>query len=84
MSRMRPGDLTIAARCSLDIDSSTPAFARRTNSIEPGGMTRREMIIRDRLAFERGFAGFDSVGVSPELDARTGSTSTLATRLMVE
>jgi agmatinase len=69
---------------SVDIDVIDPAFAPGTNSIEPGGMTSREIITGVRLACERGFAGFDVVEVSPEYDSRTGSTSTLAARLIVE
>jgi agmatinase len=69
---------------SVDIDVIDPAYAPGTNSIEPGGMTSREIINGVRLACERGFAGFDVVEVSPDFDSRSGTTSTLAARLMVE
>src|SRR5690606_31086951 len=69
---------------SVDIDCVDPAYAPGTNSIEPGGLTSREIINGVRLATERGFAGFDVVEVSPDFDNPSGITSTLAARLMVE
>ena len=48
------------------------------------GMTSREIINGVRLAAEKGFCGFDVVEVSPDFDARSGITSTLAARIMVE
>lgn len=69
---------------SVDIDVIDPAFAPGTNSIEPGGFTAREIINGVRLGCERGFCGFDVVEVSPDYDSKTGHTSTLAAKLMVE
>ncbi len=69
---------------SVDIDVIDPAFAPGTNSIEPGGFTSREIINAVRLGCERGFCGFDVVEVSPDYDSRSGHTSTLAAKLMVE
>jgi agmatinase len=69
---------------SVDIDVIDPAFAPGTNSIEPGGFTSREIINAVRLGCERGFCGFDVVEVSPDYDSKTGHTSTLAAKLMVE
>ena len=69
---------------SVDIDVIDPAYAPGTNSIEPGGFTSREIINGVRLGCERGFAGFDVVEVSPDYDSKTGHTSTLAARLVVE
>ena len=69
---------------SVDIDVIDPAFAPGTNSIEPGGFTSREIINGVRLGCENGFCGFDVVEVSPDYDSRTGHTSTLAARLVVE
>jgi agmatinase len=69
---------------SVDIDVVDPAFAPGTNSVEPGGFTSREIINAVRLGCEKGFAGFDVVEVSPDYDSRTGHTSTLAAKLIVE
>ena len=69
---------------SVDIDVVDPAFAPGTNSVEPGGFTSREIINAVRLGCERGYAGFDVVEVSPDYDSRTGHTSTLAAKLIVE
>lgn len=69
---------------SVDIDVIDPAFAPGTNSIEPGGFTSREIINAVRLGCERGFCGFDVVEVSPDYDSKTGHTSTLAAKLLVE
>lgn len=69
---------------SVDIDVIDPAYAPGTNSLEPGGMTSREIINGVRLAAEKGFCGFDVVEVSPDFDAVSGITSTLAARIMVE
>jgi agmatinase len=69
---------------SVDIDVIDPAYAPGTNSVEPGGFTSREIINAVRLGCERGFAGFDVVEVSPDYDSRTGHTSTLAAKLILE
>lgn len=69
---------------SVDIDAIDPAYAPGTNSLEAGGFTSREIIAGVRLACEKGFAGFDVVEVSPDYDSRSGTTSTLAARLMAE
>ena len=69
---------------SVDIDVIDPAFAPGTNSIEPGGFSAREIINAVRLGCERGFCGFDVVEVSPDYDSRSGHTSTLAAKLIVE
>ena len=68
----------------VDIDVIDPAYAPGTNSVEPGGFTSREIINAVRLGCERGFAGFDVVEVSPDYDSRTGHTSTLAAKLILE
>lgn len=67
---------------SVDIDGVDPAFAPRTNSPEPGGLTAREIIRGVRIAARDGFAGFDLVEVSPDFDSRSGTTSVLAARLV--
>ncbi len=69
---------------SVDIDVVDPAFAPGTNSVEPGGFSGREIINGVRLGCERGFCGFDVVEVSPDYDSKSGHTSTLAAKLMVE
>lgn len=69
---------------SVDIDVVDPAVAPGTNSIEPGGLSAREIINAVRLGCERGFCGFDVVEVSPDYDSRSGHTSTLAAKLVVE
>lgn len=69
---------------SVDIDSIDPAYAPGTNSPEPGGLTAREIIRGVRIAARDGFAGFDIVEVSPDFDSRSGSTSVLAARIVVE
>ena len=69
---------------SVDIDAIDPAFAPGTNSIEPGGLTSREIINGVRIACEKGFCGFDLVEVSPDFDVKSGITSTLAAKIIVE
>lgn len=69
---------------SVDIDSVDPAYAPGTNSPEPGGLTAREIIRGVRIAARDGFAGFDVVEVAPDFDNVSGTTSTLAARLMAE
>ena len=69
---------------SVDIDGVDPAFAPGTNSPEPGGLTSREIIRGLRVAARNGFVGFDLVEVSPDFDSRSGTTSVLAARLVVE
>ncbi|WP_342643739.1 agmatinase [Rhodoligotrophos ferricapiens] len=69
---------------SVDIDSVDPAFAPGTNSLEPGGLTSREIIRGVRIVGRDGFAGFDLVEVSPDFDTASGTTSVLAARLVAE
>ena len=69
---------------SVTIDVIDPAYAPGTNSLEPDGMTLREIINGVRLAAENGFCGFDVVEVLPDFDAKSGITCTLAARMMVE
>jgi len=69
---------------TVDIDVVDPAFAPRTNSLEPGGLTSREIIQALRIVGKLGFAGFDIVEVAPQFDTPSGITSTLAARLVVE
>ncbi len=69
---------------SVDIDSIDPAFAPGTNSLEPGGLTSREIIRGVRVAGRDGFVGFDVVEVSPDFDTSSGTTSVLAARLVAE
>ncbi|WP_170984276.1 agmatinase [Rhodoligotrophos defluvii] len=69
---------------SVDIDSIDPAYAPGTNSLEPGGLTSREIIRGVRVAGRDGFAGFDVVEVSPDFDTASGTTSVLAARLVAE
>jgi agmatinase len=69
---------------SVDIDSIDPAYAPGTNSLEPGGLTSREIIRGVRVAGRNGFVGFDVVEVSPDFDTRSGTTSVLAARIMAE
>ena len=69
---------------SVDIDAIDPAYAPGTNSLEPGGLTSREIINLVRIASEHGFCGFDLVEVSPDFDVKSGITSTLGARIIVE
>jgi agmatinase len=69
---------------SVDIDAVDPAYAPGTNSPEPGGLTSREIIQGVRTVCAKGFAGFDVVEVSPDFDAKSGTTSLLAARLVCE
>jgi agmatinase len=69
---------------SVDIDSIDPAFAPGTNSLEPGGLTSREIIRGVRVAARDGFVGFDVVEVAPDFDTASGTTSVLAARIMAE
>jgi agmatinase len=68
---------------SFDIDAVDPAFAPATGTPVPGGLSSREA-----LAFVRGLAGVDLVGmdlveVCPEID-RADITSLLAAHLLWE
>ena len=69
---------------SIGIDVVDPAYAPGTNSLEPGGMTSREIINGVQIVARNGVCGFDVVEVSPYFDALSGITSTLAARIMVE
>ena len=69
---------------SVDIDAVDPAYAPGTNSPEPGGLTSREIIQGVRTVCAQGFVGFDVVEVSPDFDAKSGTTSLLAARLVCE
>jgi agmatinase len=69
---------------SVDIDSIDPAYAPGTNSLEPGGLTSREIIRGVRVAGRDGFVGFDVVEVAPDFDTASGTTSVLAARILAE
>ena len=69
---------------TVDIDVVDPAFAPGTNSLEPGGLTSREIIQALRIVGKFGFSGFDIVEVAQRFDTPSGITSTLAARLVVE
>ncbi len=59
---------------SIGIDVVDPAYAPGTNSLEPGGMTSREIINGVQIVARNGVCGFDVVEVSPYFDALSGIT----------
>jgi len=68
---------------TLDIDVADPAYANRTGTPEPGGITGRELLEAVRLFRDINLAGFDIVEVSPPYDS-SGRTALLAAGIIRE
>jgi agmatinase len=70
---------------TVDVDSADPAYAPGTGSLEPGGLTSRELLraVR-RIAHEVGIVGMDVVEVSPPYDTPNNITAMLAHRCVLE
>ena len=69
---------------SIDIDCVDPAFAPGTGSLEPGGMSSRDLIyFIKRLSLLSNFRGADIVEINPDKDFN-GMTVKLGARLLAE
>lgn len=70
---------------TFDVDSCDPAYAPGTGSLEPGGLTSREVLwaVR-RIAHELDVVGMDMVEVSPPYDIPNNITAQLGHRVISE
>jgi agmatinase len=70
---------------TFDVDSADPAYAPGTGSLEPGGLTSREVLwaVR-RIAHELDLVGMDMVEVSPPYDIPNNITAMLGHRVISE